>query len=387
VGDVLALLAPGQGAQTPGLLAPWLTLPDVRGALTELSEPAGFDLIRAGTDGTAEEIRDTRLAQPLLVATGVAVAAALFPDGPPAGVVLAGHSVGELTVAAVGRALTPAEAVALAHERARVMAGAAGAEPGGMTAVLGGEQADVLDRLAAYGLTAANINLDGQVVAAGPNDALARLAADPPAGSRLRPLAVAGAFHTPLMRPAMAQLAEYVATLRPTDPVVPVVANADGAVVLTGGALLARLVTQIASPVRWDLCLRTLADLGVDTVIELPPAGILVGLARRGLPGVRTVPLRDPDSLAEAAELVAAAEEPAPAPALRLVVAPESGVFHRVPLAAGATLSAGSPVGTVRARQGDAAATAPGAGVLVEWLAADGDPVRVGQPLARLEPV
>jgi [acyl-carrier-protein] S-malonyltransferase len=380
---VFAILAPGQGAQVPGFLAPWLEVGGVRERLTWWSAVTGVDLVAMGTDADADTIRDTAVAQPLLVAAGLAVAAELL-DGPALGGVAAGHSVGEFTAAAVAGALSPETALVLVRERGRAMAEASVTPPTGMSAVLGGEPAEVDAALASLGLTAANRNGAGQVVAAGPREALERLAADPPARARVRPLTVAGAFHTSFMASARHRLAALAGGVPVRDPGMRLLSNADGHVVPTGAALVERLVAQVAAPVRWDLCLATLGELGVTAVVELPPAGTLAGLVKRALPGVETLAVKTPDDLPAARTLLASHAAPVEhAPAWRLIVAPVSGTFRRESLQPGDPVAT---VGVIANRRSEQKVEAPHGGVLVEWLAEDGDPVTAGQPLARLHP-
>jgi len=304
--SVIALLAPGQGAQTPGMLAPWLVDDGSRAAVARWSDLTGLDLERLGTTADADEIKDTAVTQPLVVATAL-LAHGLLADRVelPVSLVAAGHSVGELAAAAVAGVLTPDAAVALAAVRGREMAAACALEPTGMSAVLGGNPDEVLARIEELGLDAANRNGAGQVVAAGPRDALAALAGDPPARARVVPLAVAGAFHTRFMAPAEKALGEYATSVTPDEPTTTLLSNADGSVVTGGAEALRRLVAQVTLPVRWDACQATMRELGVSALIELPPAGTLVGLARRELKGVRTLALKTPDDLDAAAELVA----------------------------------------------------------------------------------
>jgi len=298
---VIALLAPGQGSQTPGMLAPWL---DGAAELEAWSEAAGLDLRRLGTTASAEEIKDTALTQPLIVATGL-VAAARLADVLPGDAPVAGHSVGELTAAAVAGALSPVEAVLLARVRGQEMAAACGLEPTGMSAVVGGDPEAVQARLAELDLEPANRNGSGQVVAAGPLLALARLEQSPPPRTRVRALAVAGAFHTRYMEPAEKALHALADTFTPAAPTRPLLSNADGDVVTDGAQLLRRLVAQVTRPVRWDLCMARLGELGVGAVIELPPAGTLAGLVKRELKGTATLALKTPDDLDAAAALIA----------------------------------------------------------------------------------
>jgi [acyl-carrier-protein] S-malonyltransferase len=392
VGCVLVIAAPGQGAQTPGFLRPWLEVEGVRDRLRWWSAVGGLDLIRYGTDADAAEIRDTAVAQPLLVAAGMAATAALWPHGGDAYAVVgaaAGHSVGELTAAAVAGAVTPETAMVLVRERGRAMAEAAAIEATGMTAVLGGDAEAVLATLDKHGLTPANVNGAGQVVAAGTTAQLEALATDPPAGARLRPLAVAGAFHTRHMEPAVAALAAVVAGAPVSDPRTRLLSNADGAVVHNGREVLDRLVRQVSNPVRWDLCMRTLGELGATAVLELPPAGTLVGLLRRALPDVDTLAVKTPADLDAARALIdkhAHLATPEEAPSWRIVVAPVGGTFRAAGVPLGSTLPAGAPVGAVVSRREDQPVTASHGGTVVEWLVEDGDPVSPGQPLLRLHP-
>ncbi|MGP3971160.1 ACP S-malonyltransferase [Streptomyces sp. 6N223] len=320
---MLVLVAPGQGSQAPGFLLPWLDLPGAADRLRAWSELIGLDLIHFGTEADAEEIRDTAVAQPLLVAGSLLSAAALFDgaDGadplPRSAVgVIAGHSVGELAAAAIAGVMSEDEAMALVRRRGLAMAEAAAVSDTGMSAVLGGDPQEVADHLAKLDLIAANNNGGGQIVAAGARAALAELAENPPGGAKVRALTVAGAFHTEHMAPAVAAMAEAVGGVKPADPAIRYVSNADGEPVEDGADIVRRLVRQVSSPVRWDLCQQTFQRLGVTGLVELCPGGTLTGLARRTIPEVpkqRRLPLKTPDSLAAARELVAeyAATEPA----------------------------------------------------------------------------
>ncbi|MFC5994327.1 ACP S-malonyltransferase [Pseudonocardia hispaniensis] len=303
---MIALLAPGQGSQTPGMLTPWLEDPEAESRLAAWSEATGLDLRRLGTTADAEEIKDTAVTQPLVVAAALLAAARLaarvdLPTAAPT----AGHSVGELAAAAVAGVLSPDAAVALAAVRGREMAAACASEPTGMSAVLGGNPDEVLATLDELGLDPANRNGAGQVVAAGPTAALAALADAPPERARVIPLAVAGAFHTRFMAPAEQALRAHAASIQPADPQRPLLSNAEGAVVTNGDDALNRLVAQVTRPVRWDECMATLRKMGVTAVIELPPAGTLVGLVKRELKGTATLALKTPDDLDKAADLIA----------------------------------------------------------------------------------
>ncbi|RVX43369.1 [acyl-carrier-protein] S-malonyltransferase [Nonomuraea polychroma] len=297
---VLVVVAPGQGAQSPGFLTPWLELPGLADRLGAWSEVVGIDLIAYGTTAGADEIRDTAVAQPLLVAAALASAEALgaAPD------VLAGHSVGEFAAAALAGVLTAEQALTLVRERAQAMAKAAAVTETGMTAVLGGAEDEVLAAIERHGLTPANINGSGQIVAGGTTEQLAAFKEDAPARARLIPLSVAGAFHTHHMAPAVESLREAAKNIVPADPRVTLLSNSDGKPVASGAEFVERLVKQVSSPVRWDACSETMAELGVTTMIELLPGGTLTGLARRGLRGVQTVALKTPDDLDAARELI-----------------------------------------------------------------------------------
>jgi len=301
---VIALLAPGQGAQTPGMLTPWLDDPVARETLARWSTGTGLDLERLGTTAGAEEIKDTAVTQPLVVAASLLAFASLTARVTLPPLIAAGHSVGELAAAAVAGVLDPDAAVALAAVRGREMAAACARVPTGMSAVLGGKPQDVLDRLEELGLDPANRNGAGQVVAAGPVDALDALAAAPPERARVVPLSVAGAFHTRFMAPAEEALGRHASAVTPADPAHTLLSNADGAAVTDGADALRRLVAQVTRPVRWDACQETLRERGVVALIELPPAGTLAGLAKRELRGTPALALRSPDDLDAAVELL-----------------------------------------------------------------------------------
>jgi (acyl-carrier-protein) S-malonyltransferase len=367
------------------MLTPWLELPGVRSRMGWLSAVSGLDLVRLGTTAEAEEIRDTAVTQPLIVAFGLAVAAELSLSGVDA---TAGHSVGELTAAAVAGVFSPEAAVALASVRGQAMAAACAQDQTGMSAVLGGDPDTVVARLGELGLSPANRNGGGQIVAAGPVAALKALAAEPPSGARVIPLSVAGAFHTPYMASAENTLTELAAGVEPADPRRILLSNADGTAVSTGRQMMRRLVQQVTAPVRWDLCQDTLLDTGVTTVIELPPAGTLTGLARRSMKGVEVLALKKPEDLSAARDLIAraATAQAQYTPDWRVVVAPVKGTFHPIDLVEGSTVAVGGLLGTVRTKRDEHQVSASYQGVLVEWLLQEGDLVDAGEPLARLYP-
>ena len=389
---MLAIVAPGQGAQTPGFLNPWVESARVRDLLSWWSAVAEVDLIRLGTTADADEIKDTANAQPLIVAAGLVGALSLFPHPSDAfnkvGVT-AGHSVGELTAAAGARAITAESAMVIVRERGKEMAKASALTPTGMSAILGGERTAVLSAISALGLTAANDNGAGQIVAAGDLKALAKLGDNPPDGARVRALSVAGAFHTSYMQPALDRLTMLSRSVTVRDPRTKLLSNKDGAVVHHGREVLDRIVGQISNPVRWDLCMETMVDLGVTAVIEVPPAGTLIGLIKRAMPGVETLALKTPEDIPAAMDLIARHGKPSSIddqPTWRLVIAPFSGTFKVIENELGGNLKAGTVVGHVENRREKVDLIAEHGGTIIEFLAEDGDPVSPGQPLVRLHP-
>ncbi len=368
------------------MLSPWLELPDTAARLRWMSTLTGLDLLTLGTTASAEEIKDTAVTQPLIVALGLLAAAELDLTG--AGVTV-GHSIGEFTAAAVTDVLHPDTAVAMAALRGKQMAAACAQAETGMSAVLGGDPDEVLARIDACGLTPANRNGAGQVVAAGLRSGLAELKDTPPTKARVVPLAVAGAFHTHFMAPAEEALGALAGGIRVTDPHRLLLSNADGTAVQTGAGMLRRLVAQVTAPVRFDLCLATMRHLGVTAVLELPPAGTLAGLAKRELPGVQIVTLKTPDDLPAAAELLAryaGAHQAEHTPDWRVIVAPVRGTIHQAQVSEGATVAAGTPLGSVQSKREEVHVSATYDGVLAEWLVEDGDLVDAGDPVARLYP-
>ncbi|HEX6055726.1 MAG TPA: ACP S-malonyltransferase [Intrasporangium sp.] len=306
---MLAIVCPGQGSQSPGFLTPWLEVDGVRDQLVRLSDSTGIDLVAHGTTSDAETIKDTAIAQPLIVGAGLISLPPLLGDATTTmdGVgLVAGHSVGEITASAAAGVLDAGDAVVFVRERGRAMATASAATPTGMAAVLGGDPDDVLATLERHGLTPANVNGAGQTVAAGTLEQLETLKADPPAKARVIPLQVAGAFHTHHMAPAVRVLEELAGSMQTQVPSVTLLSNADGRAVTDGREVLDRLVRQVSNPVRWDLCMETMLELGVTGLIELPPAGTLVGLAKRAMKGVETLALKTPDDLEAAQRMISA---------------------------------------------------------------------------------
>ncbi|MFD7845063.1 ACP S-malonyltransferase [Nocardia sp. NPDC004340] len=303
---MIALLTPGQGSQTPGMLTSWLELPGAADRVALWGKAAGLDLLRLGTTATAEEIVDTAVTQPLVVAAALLAFAEIPQDSLPADTVVAGHSVGEFAAAAVAGVISADDAVTLAAIRGAEMAKACALEPTGMSAVLGGDEAEVLARLEELGLVPANRNAVGQIVAAGKLEALEALAANPPEKARVRALPVAGAFHTAFMAPAQDAVAEAIAQIVPNEPVRTLLSNFDGQPVSSGKDAIDKLAAQVTRPVRWDLCTETIRAAGVSAVAELPPAGTLVGIAKRELKGTPNLALKTPADLPALAELTSA---------------------------------------------------------------------------------
>ncbi|MEU1210558.1 ACP S-malonyltransferase [Nocardia sp. NPDC005825] len=303
---MIALLTPGQGSQTPGMLTSWLELPGAADRVALWGKAAGLDLLRLGTTATAEEIVDTAVTQPLVVAAALLAFAEIPQDSLPADTVVAGHSVGEFAAAAVAGVISADDAVTLAAIRGAEMAKACALEPTGMSAVLGGDEAEVLARLEELGLVPANRNAVGQIVAAGKLEALEALAANPPEKARVRALPVAGAFHTVFMAPAQDAVAEAIAQIVPNEPVRTLLSNFDGQPVSSGKDAIDKLAAQVTRPVRWDLCTETIRAAGVSAVAELPPAGTLVGIAKRELKGTPNLALKTPADLPALAELTSA---------------------------------------------------------------------------------
>ncbi len=388
---MLAIVAPGQGSQTPGFLAPWLELPGFHDRMDWLGAVAGRNLVEHGTTSDAATIKDTAVAQPLIVGAGLISLLALF-EHPADGFSMVGagggHSVGEITAASAAGVLSAEQAMVFVRARGEGMAAASAATATGMAAIVGGDPDEVATVLERHGLTAANMNGAGQVVAAGTLEQVQNVRDDPPAKARVIPLQVAGAFHTHHMAPAVTQLRGYSRAISVHDPRTALVSNADGAVVSSGREVLSRLVKQVENPVRWDLCMQTFVDLGVTGLIEIPPAGTLAGLAKRAMPGVETLALKTPDDLDAAHRMIrehGAGQEPTDAPTWRLVVSPMKGMVTPL-VGPDADVHPGNVVATVATLRETHEVKAPHGGHVIEWLVEPGDPVGPGQPLLRLHP-
>jgi [acyl-carrier-protein] S-malonyltransferase len=305
---VIALLAPGQGSQTEGMLSPWLELPGAADRLSSWSTASGLDLARLGTTASTEEITDTAIAQPLIVAATLLAyqeltTRGLLADSNRNDIVVAGHSVGEIAAYAIAGVLSADDAVALAATRGAEMAKACANEPTGMSAVLGGDEAEVLARLEQLDLVAANRNAAGQIVAAGRLSALDKLAEDPPEKARVRALGVAGAFHTEFMASALDEYAAAAQNVATSEPTAELLSNRDGQPVSSAADAMEKLVAQLTRPVRWDLCSETLRQRSVSAIVEFPPAGALSGIAKRELRGTPTHAVKAPADLDGLAEL------------------------------------------------------------------------------------
>lgn len=304
---MIVVLCPGQGSQTPGFLTPWLEVPAFEKSLLEMQAASGLDLVAHGTVSDADTIRDTAVAQPLIVGAGVATLSALL-NGKTLSEVgisgVAGHSVGEITAAVVSGVFDFETGIRFVNERGQSMAKAAALEPTSMIAILGGDQAEVEAKLAALELEPANYNGSGQIVAAGAAAAIAELQANPVAGTRVIPLQVAGAFHTRFMQPAVETLRSYSSNITIGDPQVTLWSNNGGREISSGSEFVELMVNQVSSPVRWDLCMAAMVAAGVTGIIELAPAGTLVGLAKRAMPGVEAVAVKTPENLDAALALI-----------------------------------------------------------------------------------
>ncbi len=390
---VLVVVAPGQGAQSPGFLTPWLDVPGVAERLEWLSLVSGIDLIEHGTRSDADTIRDTAVAQPLIVGAGLVTLLSLFPH--PSGAYAsisagAGHSVGEITAAVGAGVMTAEQAMVFVRERGRAMAHAAAVTKTGMSAVLGGDPDEVVAAAREVGLTPANMNGSGQIVVAGTVEQLASFVA--PDGARVRALEVAGAFHTEHMAPATTVLGKIGNAITTHDPRIRLISNKDGQVVHDGREVIRRLVQQVSQPVRWDLCMQTMLDLGVTAMIEIPPAGTLTGLAKRAMPGVETLALKTPDDLPAAWKLIEKHGVHSvidSTPTWRLVIAPAKGTFRvgSQQFVDGDIVPATTQIGIIKTLREEIPIAAPHGGTVIEWLAEDGDPVAPGQPLLRLHPL
>lgn len=304
---MIVVVCPGQGSQTPGFLAPWLEIPEFKSSIQLMQNASGIDLVSHGTISDADTIRDTAVAQPLIVAAGVATMQTLLQgkSAHEAGIAgVSGHSVGEITAAVVSGVFDAETGIKFVNERGQAMAKAAALEPTSMAAILGGDQSEVEAKLAELELEPANYNGSGQIVAAGSVAAINELQANPLAGTRVIPLQVAGAFHTRFMKPAVETLRAYSQTVAIQDPTVKLWSNNGGREVSSGSEFVEFLVNQVSSPVRWDLCMAAMVEAGVTALIELAPAGTLVGLAKRAMPGIETLAVKTPENLEAALSLI-----------------------------------------------------------------------------------
>lgn len=286
------------------MLTPWLELPGAAERLAAWSAISGLDLAQLGTTASAEEITDTAVTQPLVVAATLlaheeAARRELFGTD----TIVAGHSVGEIAAYAIAGVISADDAVKLAATRGAEMAKACALEPTGMAAVLGGDEAAVLEALERLDLVPANRNAAGQIVAAGARSALDKLAEDPPAKARVRVLATAGAFHTHYMASALDGYAAAARDVATAEPTATLLSNADGRPVASAADAMDKLVAQLTRPVRWDLCTATIRDREATAIVEFPPAGTLVGIAKRELKGTPTHAVKAPADLDGLAEL------------------------------------------------------------------------------------
>lgn len=303
---MICIAAPGQGSQTPGFFSPWLELDTFRDRIEKYSEILSMDLVELGTTASADEIRDTKIAQPLIVSAGLASFEVLkdrFADNLKIAAT-AGHSVGEITAAYVAGIFDDETALKFVLKRGLEMAKAAALAQSSMAAVVGGEEAAVLAALEQSGLFAANYNGAGQIVAAGSAESIANLVANPPAGTRVVQLQVAGAFHTSFMEPAKQPLSDFAKDLKTSNPNVSIWTNSDGSICVTGKQFLELLVNQVSRPVRWDKTMESISSAGVSVMIELLPGGALSGIAKRAMPNTLPIALKSPADLDKVAEAI-----------------------------------------------------------------------------------
>ena len=303
---MICIACPGQGSQAPGFLAPWLEMPVFKEQIENASAVLGIDLVHYGTAADADAIRDTKIAQPLIVAAGIASYLTLKDSLGEALVVsaTAGHSVGEITAAYVSGIFDADNALRFVQRRGNEMADAAALEQSSMAAVVGGDNAAVLSHLESVGLFAANYNGAGQVVAAGSKELIDALVATPPTGSRVVALQVAGAFHTSYMEPANPALAAFAKELNVQDPEISIWTNNDGSLVQSGQKFLDLMVNQVSNPVRWDKTMASMEGANVSVMIELLPAGALSGIAKRAMPNTVAIALKTPADLDKVAEAI-----------------------------------------------------------------------------------
>ncbi|MFM1983971.1 MAG: hypothetical protein RL723_406 [Actinomycetota bacterium] len=304
---MIVVVCPGQGSQTPSFMSPWLEIPSFKSSIELMQSASGIDLFGHGTVSDADTIRDTAVAQPLIVAAGVATLNTLLggKTAAEAGIAgVSGHSVGEITAAVAAGVFTAETGIKFVNERGQAMAKAAALEPTSMAAILGGDQAEVEAKLAELELEPANYNGSGQIVAAGSVSAINKLQANPLAGTRVIPLQVAGAFHTRFMKPAVETLNDYSQKIEINDPNINLWSNNGGRLITSGSEFVELLVNQVSSPVRWDLCMTAMVEAGVTALIELAPAGTLVGLAKRAMPGIETLAVKTPENLEAALSLI-----------------------------------------------------------------------------------
>jgi [acyl-carrier-protein] S-malonyltransferase len=299
---LIALTCPGQGAQTPGFLSPWLELDSFKAAIEKYSAVLEMDLVHFGTKADADQIKDTRVAQPLIVAASMASHAVLIQALQDKSIIagVAGHSVGEIAAANIAGVLDTEAALRFVKARGEQMAKAASLEASSMAAVVGGEPEVVVSHLESMGLFAANYNGKGQIVAAGAAGKIQELVANPPAGTRVVGLAVAGAFHTSFMETAKVELASLAGSINPSNPEMLIWSNSDGSRVDSGERFLELLIDQVSKPVRWDKTMDSMTTNGVTALIELLPGGTLTGIAKRAMPGVATLALKTPEDLEKA---------------------------------------------------------------------------------------
>ncbi len=303
---MLALVAPGQGSQSVGMLAPWVADSQTKDLVESWSELISVDLLKLGQLGTAEEIKSTDIAQLLIFITSYLSSLALdLRNAKDSSIVYAGHSVGEFAAYSLAGTFEVDQALRLVAKRGQAMLSATKVfSKTGMSAVLGGNKEEVLSYLREFDLIPANINSNGQIIAAGSLENLERLSSSPLEGTRIRPLEVSAAFHTKFMEPAVSQFTEIFKTLSVNSPRQIVLSNKNGERLSKPTDIMENLIQQVISPVRWDLCQAKMVELGVTGMLELAPGGTLCGIAKKEIPNVETFAIKSPEDIQGANDFI-----------------------------------------------------------------------------------
>lgn len=290
-------MTPGQGSQTSGMYSSWITDAANKELIANYSELIDLDLLNYGTSASQAEITATNIAQPLLTALTF-MSFGKLEVNLNTNIIYSGHSVGEFSAASLAGFYSDETAMKLVNVRGKAMAEAAASNNAtGMSAVLGGDKAEVIKHIEQFDLVPANVNSNGQIVASGLLTNLEKLSENPPASTKVRKLEVAGAFHSQFMKTAESELEKEFAQLEVNKSSSIFISNKDGQIVKDSSELKSRLITQITSPVRWDLCQAKMIELGVTGMLELAPAGVLTGIAKREMPGVELFAIKSPEDI------------------------------------------------------------------------------------------